>query len=1530
MKKGLAIKIASGILVVALVVVVALAFAGVFSGKKATDAIVANAEDASVSNVAVIRNIATDKVFYISSGKTITDVNSYVNVRANGENVDLKIYDKDADGNVGFIAKNGWAAGVAYRVSLLSGDVAFVEEQYKDMTSFIFIVKAEEALDCEVSEKVVDLNKGGAYEVFAKDASGVATKWGIAGAFELEALEYDDEGLANKWTLTVYNVDAKFADDSVFTYEDKLDITKIGDEGVLHSYALKLDPNTPAAYDADSKQYVATVVNAKIDDVFDVLNVHTNVQIDEDNFKFDEEATINSIKNSAMYLATVNYLYGEQLGSKDFNLGEYGKLSLNYDFKTGSPCYVKFDIELTFKGFLKSAKDAFVTIKIANVLTPEFHGNFQKNPLAFDASLDLTVDTSVTVEGGLSYSFDNTNDGNNTEANVALKNVVNKVASLVSDCLNSENKTEKSFIFATWVIPIGTTPIQVVESMGIEVKAEVRAKIGASLKNVFRVELGVAYCDNNLTPISNVKDDFGIDGISLWGTIEAKVGLYNEIGITACGIISVNLDLSVGVYCDVGGRLMMGQGWTIKNGEFGIDPAYYVETGIYLDMDISGKVLVFNIKKQRLLSKKWPLWSTGYKYIPQVVSEITGVEEESEQMAAIKECTATEDYYMNGSYFFFTTFKAYSIDIMNINDTGSIRNIDWDEFNYEFDKELINMVDNKVRVAATAPNQFETDITITSKVNRAWKKVIHVIKTPEAPTANKPVRDYLKGSNSELKYAVRLNSSKFIGLSSKEYNVVESDYEYEDNVLTLKSNLLESMGYGLHSLLFESSKGYLQLGVNVYSNRDIVPANGFKTAKFDKGTPVNAEFDIDLMGYEITAITGGIEEDQWVYSTSTGKLKVLAYALLDEEEGVVSYGIEFSNGEVGQLKIQIVDNRLPVLSTTVYEYKLESGADLAFDVTLYGNEITSLTLNNKNATGYLNGAAIDASYFDTLSNATTVNGAFVAAGNSYKFTINVGKDNMIILPTKYFAFDKNNAKDVAIVASIPAGIKIACDNETTGKSIGNNLVQGEESIVISADYLKGLENGKYTFKLVSAADNEPEFIIKVSDTTDPYVDTAALTAKKGEDKSKKIAWNLADFSVEEIVIDGLTKDQYVAAKDGLTLNVDALAYGVTEFKVITPVNAFASSITVSGTPRFLQSDYILTLNSGEELVIKTDLAGKRLYDIKFVKDGKEVEIYNTQFRSNDGIITISNDYAYNLAQGTYTVTVYTDENESIGSAKLVVKGELASYSDVQDEDGTYRIYTKGQFIDFIKQTNKKLLAAESFDGANFVLMADIDLENATIDPIGKKLAPFKGTFDGNGYTISNFKINDVNNDYTGLFAYNDGIIKDLRLSNVTIDVEKAGSVGIGIVAGYNSGLIKKVIVSNGKINAVSKSWLGLDIQSAYFDIGGIVGYNDGSNNASKNLNNNVERCEATVEINAEAKGLNVAGIQIGGRKSCVNVGAIVGYFKSGAIKKCDVVADIKASAKNNNVNQNGWYGNTELSAEELDDCISRCDVTVKE
>lgn len=52
----------------------------------------------------------------------------------------------------------------------------------------------------------------------------------------------------------------------------------------------------------------------------------------------------------------------------------------------------------------------------------------------------------------------------------------------------------------------------------------------------------------------------------------------------------------------------------------------------------------------------------------------------------------------------------------------------------------------------------------------------------------------------------------------------------------------------------------------------------------------------------------------------------------------------------------------------------------------------------------------------------------------------------------------------------------------------------------------------------------------------------------------------------------------------------------------------------------------------------------------------------------------------------------------------------------------------------------------------FVLANDIDL--STVDnwtPIGDGYA-FGGTFDGNGYTISNLKINTTNNP-TGLFGW---------------------------------------------------------------------------------------------------------------------------------------------------------------------------------
>ena len=65
----------------------------------------------------------------------------------------------------------------------------------------------------------------------------------------------------------------------------------------------------------------------------------------------------------------------------------------------------------------------------------------------------------------------------------------------------------------------------------------------------------------------------------------------------------------------------------------------------------------------------------------------------------------------------------------------------------------------------------------------------------------------------------------------------------------------------------------------------------------------------------------------------------------------------------------------------------------------------------------------------------------------------------------------------------------------------------------------------------------------------------------------------------------------------------------------------------------------------------------------------------------------------------------------------------------------------------------------SFDG-KYILLNDIDLGGAEWTPIGTSSSPFTGEFNGNGYTVSNFKIT-TGRAYVGLFGYNEGVIKNL-------------------------------------------------------------------------------------------------------------------------------------------------------------------------
>ena len=77
-------------------------------------------------------------------------------------------------------------------------------------------------------------------------------------------------------------------------------------------------------------------------------------------------------------------------------------------------------------------------------------------------------------------------------------------------------------------------------------------------------------------------------------------------------------------------------------------------------------------------------------------------------------------------------------------------------------------------------------------------------------------------------------------------------------------------------------------------------------------------------------------------------------------------------------------------------------------------------------------------------------------------------------------------------------------------------------------------------------------------------------------------------------------------------------------------------------------------------------------------------------------------------------------------------------------------------------------------------------------PIGTSDKSFSGSFDGQGYTISNLKItrdldNKANNCYLGLFGHATSEIKNFNVENVDI----TGSLHVGVIG-----------CSNGKINNV--------------------------------------------------------------------------------------------------------------------------------
>ncbi len=196
----------------------------------------------------------------------------------------------------------------------------------------------------------------------------------------------------------------------------------------------------------------------------------------------------------------------------------------------------------------------------------------------------------------------------------------------------------------------------------------------------------------------------------------------------------------------------------------------------------------------------------------------------------------------------------------------------------------------------------------------------------------------------------------------------------------------------------------------------------------------------------------------------------------------------------------------------------------------------------------------------------------------------------------------------------------------------------------------------------------------------------------------------------------------------------------------------------------------------------------------------------------------------------------------------------------------------------------ELAGAPNKWNGNYKLTSDIDLSGTEFSPIGNSETPFCGSFDGNGFEITNMKITgDKDSRNIGMF----GVICGARLKNITLECVNitGGSVVGGLVGIAESDETQKSIslISDchisGSVTAIGNSY------AKQTDVGGLAGINDSAENkVSGNVFLSViDNCTADVEVigNTGAADISDAG-HIGGLVG-LNKGTISNSFAKGSV-----------------------------------------------
>lgn len=265
-----------------------------------------------------------------------------------------------------------------------------------------------------------------------------------------------------------------------------------------------------------------------------------------------------------------------------------------------------------------------------------------------------------------------------------------------------------------------------------------------------------------------------------------------------------------------------------------------------------------------------------------------------------------------------------------------------------------------------------------------------------------------------------------------------------------------------------------------------------------------------------------------------------------------------------------------------------------------------------------------------------------------------------------------------------------------------------------------------------------------------------------------------------------------------------------------------------------------------------------------------------------GQSTVNADQIYPGTEGVANGYIYYTVTVGTGTSTPSTPG-----GDTGDDDGDgLTVDNKGRYVIY----NETDLKAVKNDMAGSYIVANSFSLSSGWTPLGwtdSDDVAFTGTFDGNGYTISNlYNTSNLSGTNVGLFAINEGTIKDLTVE-LGANQSLIGTAFVGVIAGKNFGTIQNVTATQS--SALNSGYVLQGTNDSQTYVGGITGYNG---EGGKVLNS----C-ASVAVHGYYFVGGLVGGNFGEITECYCKGSVNNKFNNNSLSYCAYIGGLVGGNK---------------------------------